>query len=361
MSCGGGVDVFVSERQKVIASLFELMDKENPNLVESAHIMENPCRAVVRRLERKCRLERELAAASSFVLGQKKDKDATVGEAVVGAAALESSATAKVRNSSLKDWWVGTTAQEKCADGGNDADGIVGLSIATVKLVMAAANHELAILAAKGYGSSRGIVVVYKDELGKDGKDKKRVAVEIVRKAIASEVGDVSDDHELEGLPFFGRVVDSNLAAHLPRATTLPLKLASGDGPDFFIDGSQHLNIKKSDCCIPFLIQPLPVSKKEKDVLKAASSSSGCGDTGDVATASVAGVADSSAVVAAVALEPQKKKAKKSIGGGSYEIVATHVIDYVPMPLNITTGDGATQCFDYLRPVLRDLHPRFQE
>jgi hypothetical protein len=358
MSCGGGVDVFVSERQKVIASLFELMDKENPNLVESAHIMENPCRAVVRRLERKYRSERELAAAASFVLGQKKDKDATVGEAVVGAAAVESSATAKVRMSSLKDWWFGTTAQEKCADGGNDAEGIVGLSIATVKLVMAAANNELATLAAKGYASSRGIVVVYKDEIGKDGKDKKRVAVEIVRKAIAAEEGGVSDDRDFEGLPFFGRVVDSTLAAHLPRATTLPLKLASGDGPDLFIDGSQHLNIKKSDCCIPFLIPPLPVSKKEKDVLKAAGSTSGCGDTGDVAMASVAGVADSSPVGA---LEPPKKKAKKSIGGASYEIVPTHVIDYVPMPLHITSGDGTSHCFDYLRPVLRDLHPRFQE
>eukprot|EP00959_Pyramimonas_sp_CCMP1952_P228929 4786814-Pyramimonas_sp.AAC.1 len=43
-------------------------------------------------------------------------------------------------------------------------------------------------------------------------------------------------------LPCRGKVVDGSAAQHLPRHSVMHLKLASGDGPDFWLDGAQFQN-----------------------------------------------------------------------------------------------------------------------
>ena len=71
--------------------------------------------------------------------------------------------------------------------------------------------------------------------------------------------------------PLWGRVVDHTLAANMPRAMTMPLKVAEvpseeeckedRGGRTFYLDGSIRSNTRKTDCCIGWLMRVAPPAK----------------------------------------------------------------------------------------------------
>ena len=53
-------------------------------------------------------------------------------------------------------------------------------------------------------------------------------------------------------LPYFGKVVDEFAARFTSKATSLHI------GAGLVLDGSGLLDVTRTDCCVPFLIPPLP-------------------------------------------------------------------------------------------------------
>ena len=67
-------------------------------------------------------------------------------------------------------------------------------------------------------------------------------------------------------LPLWGRVVTTEVAQRLPKATLFDMGDSSGDGPRLFLDGSLHTNTRASHCCLGWLVPPLasaPGGKKK--------------------------------------------------------------------------------------------------
>ena len=74
-------------------------------------------------------------------------------------------------------------------------------------------------------------------------------------------------------LPYFGRLVGEAAAEKAPRHLVIPMKVVpntrkgknEGDedeiveGPPLYIDGSEFVNARRSDCCVAFLIGPRPL------------------------------------------------------------------------------------------------------
>jgi hypothetical protein len=67
--------------------------------------------------------------------------------------------------------------------------------------------------------------------------------------------------------PFWGKVVDMQVASTLPKQYLLPLGDSNGLGPALFLDGTNILNGRRSDTCLAWHIQPVPTqpSSTKKD------------------------------------------------------------------------------------------------
>ena len=64
-------------------------------------------------------------------------------------------------------------------------------------------------------------------------------------------------------LPFWGRISDLKTFSKVSnRANILDLGKAGGRGPLLFLDGEQYVNQQRIDCCVGWLISPVPQRKK---------------------------------------------------------------------------------------------------
>ena len=59
-------------------------------------------------------------------------------------------------------------------------------------------------------------------------------------------------------LPFWGQVIDKQLAASMNHSMCLPLGNNNSKGPILFVEGYSVSNIRRSDACVAWGIPPLP-------------------------------------------------------------------------------------------------------
>ena len=65
-------------------------------------------------------------------------------------------------------------------------------------------------------------------------------------------------------LPFRGRIIDLKTVAKLSnKSRMLALGNAGGHGPRLFFDGGQCMNLHRTDCCVAWLVFPVPIRKKK--------------------------------------------------------------------------------------------------
>ena len=72
-------------------------------------------------------------------------------------------------------------------------------------------------------------------------------------------------------LPFWGKVIEEGTAATIPKDRLGCLGNNGGKGPRLFIDGQAYVNLKRSDCCISWMIPTLPETnggKRKREVLE---------------------------------------------------------------------------------------------
>ena len=71
-------------------------------------------------------------------------------------------------------------------------------------------------------------------------------------------------------LPFWGRLVDLETVVKVSNtANILHLGNAGKSGPQLFLDGGQFVNLHRTDCCVAWLISPIPGRRAEMSSLNA--------------------------------------------------------------------------------------------
>ncbi|CAK0900404.1 unnamed protein product, partial [Prorocentrum cordatum] len=81
-----------------------------------------------------------------------------------------------------------------------------------------------------------------------------------------------------------GKVVDEHVASNVGRANLVDLGRSEGVGPRFFLDGSAHQSLKKSDACLGFLIRPAHAPPADSTAKKEAKFTAGVRSQLPVAT-----------------------------------------------------------------------------
>jgi hypothetical protein len=354
----GSIDVFASEKAKTINAIVAAMDNEHRGELEAIVCLDDPAQAIMSRLVGKRRHDAQTARAVAFAAADSRSSAAMVaaqdlqrGHAELATLAVNKTGGFKVVSKPrvLKNWFESIVQSERVAK----PDEPHPSSTAYLKkIVMAAVSHEISNLNDSGYDSAHNSALCSKDECVKDGSQVKST-IEVTR--IGSRVETETGPPVVFELPYWGRVVDCAVAANMSRATLLPLPNLSGDGPDLFLDGSANMNTKRSDCCMAWLVKPMPLQPQTKAQVSEPIVDGG-GDDEETSLVVSCSSADPpptkrARLRAKVAAKPLEKK---DMSGESYDVVATHMIRFEPMPVFIKFGDGTDIVLEYARPVLID-------
>jgi hypothetical protein len=321
---GESCDLFASERAKAGAKILEQLSTEHAGAVESGVIMHEPLASAWKRCCKRLEIDETLRSAAQV---STTSLVAAAGSGVGDAGSNGQAATAPKTDvlgqgshgllaTPLNQYWLTVVRNEMR---GNDFEALY-----LQKLLIAAATFELGKFHWMANTKSGHLCVKSKTKYATalDGKDKDHF--EVSRERVGDDATSAEPDVALD---FIGRVVDATTAAALGKQYCLPLLIAEGDGPPLFIDGTPSSNPKTSNLTFAWLIVPIPMSKKE---LTTALSSK------DDPTKSC----------------PVPKKARKSLEGDRFEIVATHEIKYVPFTIKIPGPRGEQIELEYTRPIL---------
>ncbi|CAK0797438.1 unnamed protein product [Prorocentrum cordatum] len=290
------VDVFTNEKNKLLKEIMEAMDAEHAAELASEAVQSAPTQMILNRVALQTK-----PALKEPKSEKKKDK-----KAIQNGESDESDKQA-AEKPLLRNWF--TEVKER------ESAGNAWTSELMKKVISAAVSAKITeVLLTEGPCQPGCNLALDIKEEG-TAKGTKKISVDIIRMNVPNAT-------ECK-LPYWGKVVDGSVAQHMPRHSVMQLKLASGDGPDLWLDGAQFQNVKRSDFCPAWLITyAQPVDKdKDKD---------------------------------AVVQEPPKKKAKKSAQGVKYDPFDTHEVHYEPMPIAIHVN-GEAHIFDYTRPYLKDV------
>ena len=201
-----------------------------------------------------------------------------------------------------------------------------------------------------------GEAIVSVDELSVDSDKKAGIASAQV---LITSVSDIRSE-----FVYWGRVIDSQIAKHMPRNITIPVLVEAVDEENttefqVYIDGSHVLNTRRADCCLAWFCLP---QKKDKPESKEGELDGGKGDAGakdgmknktengeggDAAAASAGPDCENKTEMLAADESPQpKKKKRKSAASKGFKIVQvepSHAVSY-KSPAIVIAG---TLCKEY--------------
>ena len=311
------VDIFPSERQKMIAQV--------KSYFESAHKNEEMAMALQISAVGPIEILKRLIIRWPASPGPKASLAAAHSE--VGAETMPPAQATQMRESMTVGEWEEFVAEKesKLED--------KGCTWGMEKIVIASANLFFSKLANQvaGKDTKQGLKATLSIDMKpiqqkQNDEDPKVGKVSLFRReAISNAIRDPN-----LGLPYLGKVVSEAASVALPKASSLPLGNNQGKGPALVLDGSGVMNVLKPSHCLAWQCRRVKPPR-----------------------ATTEGEA-----IAAIADEETPKKKKMKINKKQVvakEVTATHEIIFVPFTLVVEDAEGMPKTFSYTRPVLVDV------
>ena len=230
--------IFPSQLAQATASFFNEWEGLHKEEVKSNMILKNPLAVLASTLQ-----SRHVQKARD---SQAQIVQATTSEAGPKAAAVDAAASS---SRTLDQWRTATVSAETCEH---------GYPSFVPKALLSNVGAFFANLAChEACSPVLRIARQQKEQAETSGRVKKGAeSYEIIR--------DCPMGASSCSMPYWGRVLDDVAATSCKKEFLLPLMIGDQENPHdlkLFLDGSQHINTARGDCCICWLIRPAPAPK----------------------------------------------------------------------------------------------------
>ena len=220
-----GLNLFPNKRQQSVADVMDSFQSANQEGNRASMMMTDPLSAVVDSMAARC------GAVELQVVPVPAEP----------AAPLEGCGEI-LGPMPLPEWLLAVRTEEKNIEVGSN-----GQEALTKRFIAAQLQSKLLLVAATAYqGEDAQNVLITRDF---------EVDPENPKVTLAQALPDCK-------LLYFGRVVEPTGAA---AKNSIPILAAESEPYQWIIDGKAYMDTSRTDCCIAFLIPPLPLPKKDAD------------------------------------------------------------------------------------------------